>query len=675
MIIVFLFLVVGSCLSGDDSYGANEKPFDLVSSHYPGRSAAADHHQSSAAPYMRASENVHQQNVFVEEIHEKTVEHVSETHQTDAHTTNQTTDQSSTSNAFTTEIFNIEIDKLSLANRNLSDQLQSVRNQMGDNLNRVRDFEERVKLIPKLQLELSVEKAENRDLHLKLKALENALAKKEQHEQRRASEIVQSKMDSSTCTETFTSVLKENIAPKPFNAQRVCATSLESLNIRFPNSASPIESQQLHSINVSAAIKVPPCTHNVGCMTTKVVSRDVGVVTIPVQVPTRTMAINTDLTAQNMFDDAQKKPIMKNVSVQSDQDAKVRHRSIATITDREPPPPPPPKPVDKYSIGVMATPNVQSSSCMARPEVRSIGIENIYQPPRTRSFGTDPIKHLAETRPVAQTDAETRPTTLTDSPISLKLLDAPVKTAAAQSSIAHVPPPPPSSQPEPSAKSIEKPKEFRSMGVQYSPSVCSKFSQCNVEPPAPPPPPEIRKQNESTDTIDLTLHIHRGVNTDACAPKKDRPTNTDRIITEEKSTNTLIEKKTTSNSATNTDSQQELSKIEIDENASESIHFDEHKCHNCLTKIEIKQRTIIKNPNKIQDVVEAQNEEMLNSMQQMDLQSRIPRPTALISPRSDRKFTRQNTYTIPSSSLPSPLLTAHMDETAASHCPAEAYLS
>lgn len=627
-------LSTGSCLSGDDTYG-NEKPFDLVSSHYPGRST--DQHTST--PYMRKviAENAHHQNVFIEEIHEQ-IEHITQTHQIDSNKTNHSNEQSSTSNAFTKEIsLNNEIDKLSLANRSLSDQLQSVRNQLSDNLNRVRDFEERVKLIPKLQLELSVEKAENRDLHLKLKALESTIERTEQQQQaeRRASEVVQSKIDSSSI---ITSVLKENIAPKPFNAQRICATSLESLNIRFPNSASPNESQQLHS-NVTSPIKVPPCTHNVGCMTTKVLSRDVGVVTIPMHVPTRTMAINTDINALNLFD--QKKPIVKHAYVQCDHDPKVQTKCIATLTDPELPP----KPIEKHSIAVMAIPSVRTNSCMARPDVRSIGIGNIHQEPRTRSFGTDPI--------------EIKSTIQTDSPISLKLLDLQVTA----------PPPPPALIPEPSVKSVEKPKEFRSMGVQFSPSVSNKFSQCKEKPE---PPPEIPKQNESTDTTDLTLHIHRGVNTDACAPKRDRPTNTDRIITQEKSTNTTVEKKMTSSSATNTDLQ------EVQTKADET---DIDKCHNCMTKIEIKQRTIIKNPKKIQEVsniassstntVETHSEEFSSSTQQTDSHSRIPRATALISPRTDRKFTRQNTYTIPSSSLPSPLL----GSTPPSQCPAEVYLS
>lgn len=593
-------------------------------------------------------------------------------------------DSVETGSKSTIDTYSVEIDQLSLANRNLSDQLRSVRNQLSDNLNRVRDFEERVKQIPKLQLELSVEKAENRDLHLKLKALQNALDRKELLEQQMAAELEKTKVDSSTIsdttapTSTSAAALGEHVVKKPFNAHHICATSLESINIRFPNSSNPNESQ-----------KIQPSTQNVGCMTNKTLSRDVGVVTIPVQIPTRTMAINTDISAQNPFDVTQKKPILKSVSVQSDHEARILTKNVATITDREPSPP---RPAEKHSVAVLAVPNVSNSSCMARPESRSVGVDNIYEKIRTRSFGTDPIKHLEET-----TSAK-----LSDSPISLKLLDA------SKSNITLL-----TSSHETSAKPIEIPKEFRSIGVQQSPSVQSKFSQCMDKPVEPPPPPKIQTQTESTDTNDLTLHIHRGVNTDAMATKKNRFTNTDQTFTENKSTNTIVEKKITANSETNTDNRyetvKETTKIDSRGNANKL-----NECHNCLAKIEIKQRTIIKNPNKKSESVasnidslvnlaatttettstktttetttrtttetstnETYNEEQLSSQTQTsDLQSRIPRPTALISPRSEKKFTRQNTYTIPSSPLSSSQLAAfHQADATISQCPAEAYLT
>ncbi|XP_031630947.1 KN motif and ankyrin repeat domain-containing protein 4 isoform X2 [Contarinia nasturtii] len=663
-------LSFGSCISGHESYD-NEKQVDLENVHYSPSST-----ERSPVQYTQraTSHNVHQQNIFTEEIHEEIVHHVTETKQSEPKQAFSTNDAELS--PLNSDVFNVEIDKLSLANRGLSDQLQSVRNQLSDNLNRVRDFEERVKLIPKLQLELSVEKAENRDLHLKLRALENALEKKKQYERQLESELAKAKVDSTTTTTITETTVSERGTIKP--PHRVCATSLESLNIRFsPNSF--ISSNESYKNGDSSFMQPPPpSTQNVGCMTAKTVSRDVGTVTIPLQIPTRTMAINTDISERNPFVELQKKPVMHSVSVQSDHETvEIPKRTVATITDREPSPPPP---VQKYSVAVMAIPSVRTSSCMARPEIRSIGVDNIFEKNRTRSFGTDPIKHLDES-------------TAIDSPISLKLLDVPKSIALLASGKEPV-------------KPVEKPKEFRSVGIQKTPNVMNKYSQCKEKLIEPPPPPKIPTQTEATDTSDLTLHINRGVNTDAVLPKKNRLTNTDQILTEEKSTNTFDTKKTiTANSATNTDlteSKKEILKYELE-------RPQEPKCYDCLAKIEIKQRTIIKNPNKKESNIniktaastsmaeemtttsktvtesttstttktttESQNESLQSTTQSTDTQSRIPRPTTLNSPRMDRKFTRQNTYTIPSSSSSSTSPPPTFQTDATDPCPAEVYLS
>lgn len=603
-------------------------------------------------------ENVLQQDIIIEEVQAINKIRRSEI---DAMSIQRTDDSASKPKPVSTTI-NVEIDKLSLANRKLSDQLQSVRNQLSDNLNRVRDFEERVKQIPKLQLELSVEKAENRDLHLKLKELKTKLEKKDAHDMRNAMERRIDTIETETMTNNGIK-LNESITMKPFNAHRVCATSLESLNLRFPSS-SPTESHLSQTTATTSQLKFAPSTQNVGCMTNAVISRDIGILTMPVQIPTRSIALNTDISGTNPFE--KPRPIMKSVSIQCEYEIKTRRKSVATETE------PPSPPVEKYSIAVMAKPTVISSSCMIQPDVRTIGLDNIYQNIRTRSFGTDPIKHLIEMHKAAESD----------SPISLKLLDAP-KTQ----------------RPEPNADGPpEIQKEFRSMGVQSAPSVAHKMVQCKEKPVEPPPKVPIR--NESTDTSDLTLHIHRAVNTDAVPHKENRLTNTDRISTDEKSTNTIIAPNTNTNSlGINTD----LSGIGTDiptKDEIQSTHLDlDQQCHDCLAKIEIKQRTIIKNPKHTNkdnidastashtlftklstenttttELHESNNDEVFNtSSQSTDLQSRIPRPTALISPRSEKKFIRQNTYTIPNSPLPSP---DDGDEaTPTTVCPAEVYFT
>lgn len=561
------------------------------------------------------TQNVVTENISIEEFHEAAANIVSNERENQS---NQFRVSSEPSNvADTSETFCVEIDRLSLANRKLSDQLQSVRHQLTDNLNRVREFEERIKLIPKLQLELSVEKAENRDMHIKVKALENALKTKDRD-------------DTSKTIELASPTIDEPFKTKPFNTQRVCATSLERLNIRFSNTSSPVESQKGHE-----TISNQPTTHNIGCMTTKLVSRDVGVVTTPINA--KAIAVNTIISGQNPFENTVEKPKSRNAGVQSDCAQKVQTKSIATITDSEPI-----QKISTKSVGVMAQPDVTTNSCMARSDTRSIGIDNIYQKTRTRTIGIDPINEIAEQYATKRNDL----------PISLKLLDN-IQTN-----------PIPMHEVEGLAEVKSKPKEFRTMGVQHSPCQSDKSSQCkkNVAEPLP----IIQSRTESTDTSDLTLHIHRAVNTEAPVLKKSRFTNTDRFSTNDKSTNTRNDfNKSLKNSETNTEPLESSANAMTDELA----NFNEHKCHNCLAKIEIKQRTIIKNPNKSHKTEQPSIEDLA---QQTDSQTRIPRPTALTSPRSGKKITRQNTYTIQTSV---PLATPPTTDEPTAPCPAEIYLS
>lgn len=589
-LLIYIFQT-GSCLSSGES-AKNEKHLELETAYLP----AAKHDQPSVTAFVHTShrstvqpsnQQIEQRNVSVETFEEKaTVTQNIETNQK-----------------------NQRIDELSVVNQNLSDQLQSVRNQLTDNLMRVRDFEERIRLIPKLQLELSVEKAENRDLHLKLKALENVIEDKK---------LKIETLEASAAIPTT----PNHVISKPFSSQRVCAVSLESLNIRFPNSCSPTDSLQ------SIPNAPDQSKQSVGCMTMKSITRDVGVVTIPANVTTRSTATNTDVIKEQ--------PLNKCVGTQCEIEAKAQMRTIGVATEREVPVQ---KPIT-CSVGIMAVPNVRSKDCTASPATKSVAVDNIYQKARVRSFGTDPIKQLTETQHSASSDA---------SAISLKLLD--VATT----------------------HKLEKPKELKSVAIQHLPQTLSKFSQCN-EITSVELQPKVTTQTEYTDTSDLILHIHRAVNTDTSATMKNQFTNTKSITAMDTATNTVEKLKSTSDTGTNPDANILSSTYNFNEKLSEMDAHEEHQCHNCLAKIEIKQQTIIKNPTKTNialdsvaststsTIVESHEEDM---MQAIESQSRIPRPTALISPRPDRKFVRQNTYTIPSPDAAA--------GTSLSECPAEAF--
>lgn len=620
---------IGSCISSGDANDA-DKQSDAEASYSI---------RKSTAPTASYSHNVIIEDISIEEFH-KAAEHSTASREGSDAKSGQIPFNDEASNlAAVQETFCVEIDRLSLANRKLSDQLQSVRHQLNDNLNRVRDFEERVKVIPKLQLELSVEKAENRDMHIKVKALENVLKTKERNDNKLANDI------SNDFEPVRSPTIREFSKAKQFNTQRVCATSLESLNVRFSN-ASPVD---LQKVQEAAPIQLAnqPVTHNVGCMTTKSVLRDVGIVTVPIVADTKAVAVNTNISGPDSFEDVLKKPKMQSVSVHSQCEPKIATKNAATITDAEPI-----HRTETKSIGVMCSPNVTTSSCMARPESRSIGVENIYQKTRTRTIGVDPIKPIDEHPSTNQNSSR----------ISLKLLD---NIQGSATTLLNA---------EKLAEVKTKPKEYRTMGIQHSPNQSDKYSQCKEF--IAEPLPKVPSRTESTDTCDLVLLIHRGVNTEMVKPKTSQFTNTDRIFTDEKSTNTLNSSKNLKTSQTNTDPSDMLAEKMADEKPNEPAPLNEHKCHNCLAKIEIRQRTIIKNPNKSHNITSIASASASSSvdqtsceeltLQQTDSQTRIPRPTALISPRSEKKFTRQNTYTVHSSP------TTPVESTAA--CPAEIYL-
>lgn len=542
-----------------------------------------------------------------------------------------------------------------------NERMNKLQKQLNDSLNRMNDLEHQMMEIPRLQQELTSEKAENRDLHMKLKHMEEIVAKMKREKLMSAPAPVK--------VEASTSPLK------PFSPQRVCAMSLESLNFRFPNTSSPTNSVQSNpslSQNNYSNASIASASHsqasgahlqrNVACMTQSTLTRDIGVVTTsPEKKLTRSTASNTDVVQANVI-------TTRNVGVQCVIQEDTKKPSTPTPLPVSPPPPTPipsaPIAIATHSIGIMAVPKMRSSYCMARPDVKSIGTENIHQKIRTRNHGTDPIAELIEpTHP-------TKPESTSFASISLKSLDL-------LSSASTVPP----IVTEKAAKVIQT----ASIGVQHVPNVLSTGSQCVERPATPPPaplPPKVSSETVGTDTCDLLLLRHRAVNTDAPVAKRDRPTNTEPIRTTDESTNTIA---TTTAKSTN----------DIGTSPDRNAIGDDalHQCHNCLAKIEITQQTIISNKTAKSDqqhrmhVVPAVPADDTQS-KDADASSRIPRPTALISPRPDRKFNRQNTYTVPSPVSPSPssLVTPHAHLAAAPatppsppatnavQCPAEAYL-
>lgn len=547
------------------------------------------------------------------------------------------------------------------------DKMNKMQKQLDESLCRMNDLQHQISEIPRLQQELSTEKAENRDLHTKLKHMEEIVAKMKR-EKLLSPPVVPPPPPAKV--EASTSPLK------PFSPQRVCAMSLESLNFRFPNTSSPTNSVQSNpslSLNNFSNASVVSVSHsqasgahlqrNVACMTQSTLTRDIGIVTTsPEKKLTRSIASNTDAIQAQVI-------AIHSVGIQCliQDDTKKQYRNASTSTQqRSVSPPPTPIPsapiaVVTHSIGIMAVPKVRNSQCMARPEVKSFGTENIYQKIRSRNHGSDPIFELIEL------NNSTKPESTSFASISLKSLDL-LSSASVMAPIV--------------ADKPSKVIQMVSIGVQHVPNVLSTGSQCVERAATPPPapiPPKVSTESTSTDTSDLLLFRHRAVNTDAPVAKRDRPTNTEPIRTTDESTNTMnTNVKSTNDIGTNPD--------RIASVGDDALH----QCHNCLAKIEIKQQTIISNKNtkleqqhrmNVSPAVPADDAQS----KETDLTSRIPRPTALISPRPDRKFNRQNTYTVPSpvnlspshaSPVATAVLTAAATPPAANivQCPAEAYL-
>lgn len=548
---------------------------------------------------------------------------------------------------------------------------------------RMNDFEHQIKEIPRLQHELSTEKAENRDLHTKLKQMEEIVAKMKREKLLSAAMQPLPPSLPPLKVEASTSPLK------PFSPQRVCAMSLESLNFRFPNTSSPTNSVQSNpslSLNnfsnasiASASQSLMSGAHlqrNVGSMTQSTLTRDIGIVTItPEKKRTRSTASNTDAVQTQAV-------AVHSIGVQcliedkkeEEKDEKKHYRNASTSMPRSVSPPPAPIPsapkaIEKHSVGISAVPNVRNKQCMVRPDVKSIGIDNIYQKIRTRDHGTDPIAELIES------NSESKPDSNAFASISLKSLDL---LSSASAVVQQMP-----------TIGDNQPKVIKttSIGVQHVPNVLSTSTQCAERPATPPPPPpKVATATQFTDTCDLMLCIHRAVNTDAPAAKRDVPTNTEPIRTLDESTNTTANGvKSTTDIGTNPD----RNAFTDDERSAL------HQCHNCLAKIEIKQQTIISKKNmKFEQQQQQQRMHISMASQSQsaddaqskdaDASSRIPRPTALISPRPDRKFNRQNTYTVPSPAVsispsqvtPLAAATAMASAQPANmvQCPAEAYL-
>lgn len=466
---------------------------------------------------------------------------------------------------------------------------------------------------------------EKQYVNLKTQELEDIFSKKEQHE----------------TTKQITEELYVKRNSSPFNPQRVCAMSLDSLKLRYQNSSSPKtlmdtsgNSNASNEYVISTkSTPIPSTVHSqrdVGCMAYTPLLRSIGTLTTPnIEKEVKTVSTNTteleekivkvqqgQQTDQRLFTQEElQNEISKclekyksqqqrskqlnscTVGTQSDLDNK-KYRSVTTITD--------PIHTPSHSVGIMAKPDTSNRQSMTAIESKSIETN-------TEDFLNTAIISRSVGELSTQSD-------LGEHPISLRSLDK-FKCTSTQCMLLKDEP----------AK--QKPVTAHSVGLQYSPKVSTKSIQCTEKKKEP------RSMSESTDTKDLILLIHRSMNTDAKPKTHDRLTNTDKDLFAKKTKEIGINcdpPKKTIDIGVNCDPPIQEQKVEeFNNKLTESVSSTDSG-NTCIAKVEIKQRTVISNLNKNDDE------------QQTDSQTRIPRPMALISPRPERKFQRQNTYTIPS---------------------------
>lgn len=583
-------------------------------------------------------------------------------------------------------------------------QLQMVKEELARCVLRTRDLEEQVEQIPKLRSDLADERVEKRNLHKKLRETEENLARAEQNNSAKIDTPTSPLVRRSSIKSSTPIKSEDRPSTKLFSTQRVCATSLESLNFRFQNDSSPtfsiLSQGSGHSNGNAGSARPARSQKDTGCMTNASITRDVGTVTMNQPLPkTRCIATNTTLkcahseaslfTEQDVHgkiaealkklkDDEASQTVKERLFTAAELQLEIKHalekfekefararlrnsssvgvqcvpsakqtRHIGTITDRPKTPPPPP-PCIQHSVGIMAVVDTRNAYSTAKPDTKSISLDNIAAAIKTRSSGTNtiaPINNVPTERRSASVDRN-------DGLISLKSLDMMRSTTSLLSDKDHTDAAKPvttsvSTQcallTSPTVEPTPPVVQQSSVAIQNSPRRVHKSSQCTPMKEKTPPADVVKKQyrTEATDTRDLIRYHDSSNNTDAPPKKRDRLINTDRICTVNESTNTIPCK--TIDHGTNPDPSQQRTVVQHDKVArkadiacgTEPIEVSPAKnCNTCLAKIEIKQQTLIKSPSRVDDA------------QQSDV-SRIPRPTALISPRAERKkFTRQNTYTI-----------------------------
>lgn len=419
---------------------------------------------------------------------------------------------------------------------------------------------------------------------------------------------------------------------KPFHPQRHSPISLDSLNVKLqpPFSASP-NSTVNKPTNTSQS---PPChpttqKRDVSQMTTAVLTRDIGITTN--QLKTRTTAVNTDqkhYTKQELqaaIDLTIEKQQLEQLQIKQAQQQNLisvgtqmhpvtipSKQTISTCQQTQ---------IESQSVAIQTRANQKSIEISCHPETRSIGIsdnttiEEICRKcsgkKRTIGCGPDEEPSLISLKLM---DATTPKRSLTFSLGDGEKLNIARKSIGTQ-------------------YSVIVPKKIDSFTQHIAPIMKDKQCQQSV----------LAMTNQHTDTLGLLERKNRACATEPIqeVKKLNAESNTESRRTESVSTNTNAPLKQLDHSTNTVRIQSKDVACGVAVKPHILISCADNYCDTCKDTIMHLAKGFTKGSNGggnggLAGVPIAET-------------SRIPRPTTLMSPRTERKFMRQNTYTLPSS--------------------------
>ncbi|XP_037044610.1 uncharacterized protein LOC119080396 isoform X1 [Bradysia coprophila] len=483
--------------------------------------------------------------------------------------------------------------------------LQNIREQMALSLKRMRDLEEQVKIVPVLQQQLLTIKKEKEQLEQRVK----------EEEIRRANTVSPPKNTTTPLT-------------KPFHSQRHSPISLDSLNVKlqppYATTSQPTTGKSSPPQTTESSPVPPIQKRDASQMTTMSLTREVGITTN--QIKTRTTAVNTDqksYTKQEL-----QAAIDLTIERQQLEQFHAQQKKLISVGTQMQPVAIPQKQL--ASVGQQTQNESQTISTQTRTNQKSV---EIACHPQTRSIGISDHSTVEELCPTCSIEKRTIGCGPDEEPsmISLKLMDmAPPKRSLTFS-----------------LGDGEKLNISRkSVGTQYScigptkidsstqhfaplmrdkhcqqsgPTTCNQMNDTNgliqikSQSCATDPIHQIKKFNAESNTEPQKLD-NVSTNTDPPPMRLDHSTNTIKTPSKDAACGGTV-------------------KPHI------SISCADNYCDTCkdsimnLAKGFVKHTNGVSVPSAVLPTTEA---------------SRIPRPMALMSPRTERKFVRQNTYTVPS---------------------------